>query len=128
HRSFILKLGNMQCIRTRFLLSVGWVERQRYPLSTVSLGVRPTPREGAIQNPRLRSRNRVSRRRLWMHVLGKPIQRHFTARAAFFCGVVDSLPPRRELRSHADVIDEAGDLTVRLSPLDLTENKFGQCR
>jgi len=128
HRSFILKLGNMQCIRTRFLLSVGWVERQRYPLFPVSIGVRLNPPYGAIQNPRLRSRNRVSRRRLRMHVLGEPVQRHFTAGAAFFCGVVDSLPYRSELRSHADVIDEPGDLTVRLSPFDLTENKFRQCR
>ena len=59
HRSFILKLGNMQCIRTRFLLSVGWVERQRYPLFPVSIGVRLNPPYGAnpkSETPKSKSR------------------------------------------------------------------------
>ena len=63
-----------------------------------------------------------------MHVLGKPIERHFTSDAALLRSVVDYRSDRSKLRSHADVIDEPSNLTLRLATLDLTEDKFRQRR
>ena len=55
---------------------------------------------------------------LRMHVLREPVERHFATGAFRFGGVLEFPAHRRELRSHAEIIDEAGNLTVGFSPFD----------
>ena len=61
-----------------------------------------------------------------MHILGKPIPRHFSSHAFCLRGVIDYLAHRGELRAHADVIDEAGNLPVVFASLDLAAEQIRQ--
>ena len=63
-----------------------------------------------------------------MHVLREPIARHLAAVAFRLCRVVDFLPDGGELRAHADVVDEAGDLALGVAPFDSTADEICQRR
>ncbi len=50
-----------------------------------------------------------------MHVLCKPLPRHFAPHAARLGGIVNFLAHGGELGAHAEIVDEAGDLLVPLA-------------
>ena len=66
--------------------------------------------------------------RLWMNVLGKPIQRDLAPRPFCFRSVKDYLAHRGELRAQANVIDKAGNLVVPFASFDLAGEQIGKRR
>ena len=58
-----------------------------------------------------------------MHVLGKPIRRHLATVALGFCCVENFLADGGELRAHAEVVHEAGNLPVGVAPLIRPETR-----
>src|SRR4030095_5111842 len=63
-----------------------------------------------------------------MHVLRAPIQRHLTAETLGFSRGIDLGAYGRKLRTQADIVDEAGYLSVALSPFDPTTQKIRERR
>src|SRR4030095_13953272 len=63
-----------------------------------------------------------------MHVLREPIQRHLTAETLGFSRGIDLGAYGLKLRAQADIVDEAGYLSVALAPFDPTTQKIRERR
>jgi hypothetical protein len=62
-----------------------------------------------------------------MHVLGKPIERHFAVGALCFGGVKNFFAHGGELRAHAYIVDEAGEISSIYGHLYLEAGNITEC-
>ena len=67
-------------------------------------------------------------RRLRVHVLCEPIQRHLPTETFRFRRGIDLGAYGCKLRTQADIVDEARYLAVAFSPFDPTAQKIRKCR
>ena len=63
-----------------------------------------------------------------MHVLGKPVERHFAPEPLFLGGFEHLGPDGGKLHPKADVVDESGNLLCILAPFDPAGDQIGQGR